>query len=242
MTRNFQYDSNGNRIEGANDVGPNNQLLSDGTFNYQYDDEGNRVLRTNTATGAVSEYVWDHRNRLEMVIVRDSVVGPATKLIRFEYDAFNHWIAQRVDIDGDGAQSETPRFFIHDNGQIVLEFDGIEAEQLSHRYLWGDRTDQLLADESVDSLISDGDTLWPLTDNLGTVRDLATYDNAVDRTTIANHRTYDAFGNLTSETDTAIDSLFGFTGRPFDEQTGLQNNLNRLVRTNDGADGSAKTQ
>jgi len=62
-------------------------------------------------------------------------------------------------------------------------------------------------------------------DHLGTVRDLASYSSRV--TSIANHRVFDAFGNLTSETNSAVDHLFAFTGRPWDEDTGLQNNLNR---------------
>ena len=37
----------------------------------------------------------------------------------------------------------------------------------------------------------------------------------------------DAFGNLVSQTNSAVDSVFGFTGRQFDDDIGLQNNLNR---------------
>jgi RHS repeat-associated protein len=87
--------------------------------------------------------------------------------------------------------------------------------------------DQLLADEHVDSLGTAGDVVWPLTDNLNTVRDLATYDSGADTTTIANHRVFDAYGNLKSQTNAAVDCLFGYTGRQFDQDTGLQNNLNR---------------
>ena len=70
-----------------------------------------------------------------------------------------------------------------------------------------------------------GDVLWSLTDQLGTVRDLAVYDNGV--TSIANHRVYDSFGNLKSQTNSAVDCLFGFTGRALDNATGLQNNWHR---------------
>ena len=48
-------------------------------------------------------------------------------------------------------------------------------------------------------------------------------------TTIANHRVYDAYGKVVSETNSAVVCLFGFTGRPFDIFTGLQNNLHRRV-------------
>jgi RHS repeat-associated protein len=108
---------------------------------------------------------------------------------------------------------------------VALQFDGPAASDLSHRYLWNPAAvDQLLADEAVTSLSSAGNVLWPLTDHLGTIRDLVTHSGT---TTIANHRQYDSFGNLISETNAAIDELFGFTGRLWDEATKLQNNLNR---------------
>ncbi len=58
-------------------------------------------------------------------------------------------------------------------------------------------------------------------------RELAQYDSNTDTTTVANHRVYDAYGHLKSETNAAVDCLFGYTARPFDNDTGLQNNLNR---------------
>ena len=93
------------------------------------------------------------------------------------------------------------------------------------RYLWGPAVDQLLAEEGVRLQGSEG-TLWQLTDNLGSVRDLAEYDEASGTTSVVNHITYDSFGNVTSETS-AVDHLFGYTGRAYDEETGLQNNHNR---------------
>jgi RHS repeat-associated protein len=62
---------------------------------------------------------------------------------------------------------------------------------------------------------------------LGSIVDLATHDSVTGQTTIANHRRYDAFGNLLSETNPAVDLIFGWTGRQFDDATGLQYNLNR---------------
>jgi len=46
-------------------------------------------------------------------------------------------------------------------------------------------------------------------------------------TTVVNHLIYDAFGKVPAESNPAVDSLFLFTARPFDPDTGLQNNLNR---------------
>ncbi len=38
---------------------------------------------------------------------------------------------------------------------------------------------------------------------------------------MVNHLVYDSFGQVTSETNAAIDHLFGFTGREHDDETGL---------------------
>ncbi|MBN2216250.1 MAG: hypothetical protein JW719_02620, partial [Pirellulales bacterium] len=42
----YAYDANGNRTGGGYVVGPNNQILSDGTYNYAYDNEGNLLTKT----------------------------------------------------------------------------------------------------------------------------------------------------------------------------------------------------
>jgi len=126
-----------------------------------------------------------------------------------------------------------------DAPQIVLQFDraGTDdavAADLTHRYLWGPRVDEILADEQISSPSTPGETLWTLTDYLGTVRDLAEYDEQTDQTTIANHRVYDAFGRPTSETKAAVDCVFGYTGNLFGKATGLQNSRRRWYDADTG--------
>ena len=94
------------------------------------------------------------------------------------------------------------------------------------RYLWGAAVDQILAEKEVD--IGTADLVaWTLTDHLNTVRDIVKYDPQTGTTTVVNDLVYDAFGRVTSESNPAVDSLFLFTARPFDTDTGLQNNLHR---------------
>ncbi len=85
---------------------------------------------------------------------------------------------------------------------------------------------EILAEENGDNG-SDETVQWTLTDHLNTVRDIAKYSSGSDMTTVVHHLIYDAFGKVTAETNPAVDSLFLFTARPFDPDTGLQNNLNR---------------
>ena len=204
----YSYDGNGNRTNTGYTTGSNNRLLSDGTYNYEYDAEGNRTLRTEIATGIVTQYTWDYRNRLTRVVESDASGNVLTEA-NYTYDVDNRRIAKTVDPDGAGSSSATVERFVYDGDHIALTFDGNGNQ--THRYLHGTQIDQILADEN-----ATGEVLWALTDNLGTVRDL------IDSTgTIQNHITYDSFGNVTSETNPAIDFRFGYTGRELDAETGL---------------------
>ncbi len=226
----YSYDENGNRTNTGYETGDVNRLEEDGTYSYEYDNEGNRARRTHNVNDTVTVYTWDDRNRLVTVTEYASTADAdaeqnSTKVVDYAYDAFNRWIGRTVDPDGDGGSATIQEtFFVYDGKQIVLQFDGDEAADLAHRYLWGPMVDQILADEVMTDLEEEGDVLWPLTDNLGTVRGLAEYDG--QDTTIVDHYVYDAFGNETDHTG-SNDFLFKYTGRAFDEETGLQNNLNR---------------
>ncbi|MGH9341541.1 MAG: RHS repeat-associated core domain-containing protein, partial [Acidobacteriota bacterium] len=48
-----------------------------------------------------------------------------------------------------------------------------------------------------------------------------------DATTVVNHLRYDSFGNITSQTNSALQPLLAWTGRYRDPDTGLQWNLHR---------------
>ena len=248
----YSYDPNGNRetANGSTDLtGPNNELLSDGTYNYTYDGEGNCILRTCITDGSKTAYTWDNRDRLTSVTQYAS--GAVTQTVTYtRYDAFDRWVGETI-TPASGQATQTR--FIYDGNQIVLQFDGnsssilsagqvegtpLAAGSLSHRYLWGPAVDQLLADEQLQGTAR---VVWALTDNENTVVDLATSSGGV--TTVVNHREFSAYGQLLSQTNpttppsaAAVDCLFAYTGRPmsvFSENsttgavTGLQNNGRR---------------
>jgi RHS repeat-associated protein len=211
-----------------------NQLQEDAAYLYRYDNEGNRTARIDKQTGETTLYEWDYRNRLTTISSYDcdpEAFGNAVlqKTVTQTYDVWNQWVRRQVD---SGSPLIADTYFIYDAGQLVMSFDALRGSNATegkisrgHRYLWGPAVDQLLAEEGVKYQGSEG-TLWQLTDNLGSVRDLAEYDEASGTTSVVNHITYDAFGNVTSET-AAVDHLFGYTGRAYDEETDLQNNHNR---------------
>ncbi|RCS55781.1 hypothetical protein DTL42_01370 [Bremerella cremea] len=229
----YTYDENGNRTGGSYSTGDNTQILSDGTYNYTYDDEGNRLTKTNISTGEVIEYEWDYRNRLIGITTKTSG-GTVTHEVEYTYDVFNRRIVKTIDADGAGSGTPTEEVYIYDGlreergaagDHMLLRFD--EADDLTDRLMYGPNVDQILATEEVTSTSSAGDVLWALTDHLGTVRDVVDYDNSTDTTTVQNHLAYNSFGNIVSETNTAVDFLFAFTGRERDEESDLQYNRAR---------------
>jgi RHS repeat-associated protein len=203
----YSYDANGNRTTVGYGTGTNNQLLTDGKFNYQYDDEGNRTRKVEIATGEVTAYGWDYRNRLISVTVAD-VNGVVIKSVAYTYDVNNRRIGKVVDVDGVGAATATVERFVYDGNQIGLVFDA-QGNQ-THRYLYGASVDQIFADETVTG------TNWAVTDKLGTVTDVIDNNGLV-----LNHIVYDSFGKVVSRSDTSFDFRYGFTGREYDGETGL---------------------
>ena len=203
----YAYDSNGNRVVANGDAyttGTNNELTSDGTYTYTYDAEGNRISKTNTANTERELYTWDHRNRLTTVTKQtfntETQTWTTVQVIEYTYDYNNVWIRKIV--------GDFKTIFIPENYQTTVQIDnGITT----HHYLWTPNAqDKLLADTT------STDVLWSLTDHLGTIRDVLG--------TTSTHLIYDAFGNLISGTNPL---LFGFTGKAFDSDTHLQNNINR---------------
>ncbi len=212
----FAYDVNGNRTMTGYDTGDNNQLLSDGVYDYTYDNEGNRLTRTKIATGIVDEYEWDYHNRLVNSTTRSSATGPATQIVDYIYDLCGRRLAKLIDTDGDTDYDEETHYILdgerHERGHagdhIVLTFNA--NGDLTNRYLHGPAVDQVLADEQIDDVLGTtvaGEVLWPLTDNLSTVRDIADFDSMTDTTTVVNHITYGVYGVITAETNSTIKHL-----------------------------------
>ena len=212
--------------------------MSDGTYTYAYDAEGNRTAKfvdTNhdgvldSGDTDITQYTWDNRNRLVEVTNYATFGGTPTQVVDEVYDVENRWIGEKVDSNGDGVVDHQTRF-AYDGNQIVVQFDkegagDVVAANLSHRYLWGPAVDQLLADEQVTSVQTPGNVVLPLANQLGTINDLATTQTGV--TTVANHRVFDSFGKLESQTNAAVECLFGYDGRPTSTAIGLVNDVNR---------------
>ena len=195
----YSYDANGNRTLDGYVIGPNNRLLADGKFTYEYDSEGNRVRRTQTATGLVTTYEFDFRNRLVRVTETDGL-GQVRTDVRFVYDVFDRRIVKTV-----GGQSVVT---VYDGEHAWADYDGNGVAVT--RYLFGDRTDEILARHQ-----SDTGTAWYLTDTLGSVRILT---DGVGQT--ISRTDYGSFGEILVQTNLAASDRYTFTGREYDAEIG----------------------
>jgi RHS repeat-associated protein len=192
----FAYDAAGNRIGTGVVIGSHNRLLSDGQATYQYDAEGNLIRKVVTATGEVTDYSYDHRNRMIGATVR-TAGGVIVNDLSYRYDIINRRIARTVN-----GQTLYTSF----NGEDVWA-DYNAAGATVARYLLGDGIDNLIARWRD----SDG-VAWYLTDHLGTIHDLLSDDGQ----SIINHLNYNAFGQMLGQSNSQSTDRFGFTGREYE--------------------------
>ncbi len=203
------YDANGNCVTANGDTyttGDNNQTTSDGIYSYLYDSEGNLVAKyidedtsgtLDTGDTDVTAYTWDYHNRLTNVSHYDEAGGAADMSVDYVYDAYNRRISRTLDADGAGVGGSSTEHYVWDGTKVMLDLldsDG-SGETYSPtpeiRYLWGQAVDQLFAQETIDDGGAE-DVLYPVIDNLHSVRSLVDYLGQITAT-----YSYDTYGNVT---------------------------------------------
>jgi RHS repeat-associated protein len=202
----FSYDANGNRTMAGYSTGTGNRLTSDGTYNYTYDDEGNTLTQTRISDGQVTSFIWDNRNRLTEADIRDAG-GNLLHQEKYTYDVLDRRIGVWIDADGAGPGAGVQTRTAYNGANAWADFDA--SGSLTTRYLMGTGMDSLLARVPVAGAVG-----WYLTDNLGSVRQIAQTTG-----TVVYSANYSAFGTIQSESGTGGDR-FKFTGREWDAGTG----------------------
>jgi len=206
----YSYDLNGNRTMPGYQTGPDNRLVSDGTYNYTYDNEGNTLTKTRVSDGQVTTFTWDHRNRLTEAVVKTSG-GVTLNDEKFTYDANDH----RIGTWANGAQQS---WTVYDGDTPYLDFTG--SGSLTTRYLSDPRAiDAFFARED-----GAGNVAWLLTDKLGSVREVVDSGG-----TVLDAITYDSYGNILNETNAANGGSFKFTAGAYDSALGLTYLWHRYV-------------
>jgi RHS repeat-associated protein len=201
----YSYDANGNRNTGSNQVSANNQLTTDGNWNYQFDPEGNEISKTGVAGGPNNGILWvfayDNRNHLTSAL--KYVSGTLTLHETDAYDVLD----QRVEQDVTQGGTTTVTKFAYDvSGHVWADLNGSNAIQMRRLYL-----DAVLA-----RIASDGTESWYLSDHLGSERGLMNNSGSV-----IDAISYDAFGNVSSESNPANGDRLKFAWGEYDSNLNL---------------------
>ena len=146
----------------------------------------------NLTGNGTNTYTYDEENRLSSVI---SPLSSAT----YTYDAFNRRVSKTVD--------GVTAYFIVDGDQEIAEYNSSGA--LQAEYVYGSGIDEVL------TMDRSGATYYYHYDGLGSVSEVTNSSGNV-----VESYTYDVYGQPSVVTS-AIGNPFRFTGRRFDEESGI---------------------
>jgi RHS repeat-associated protein len=173
-----------------------NELTSNSAATFTYDNNGNTLSKTDS-TGT-RNCTWDFENRLASVVL-PSTAGTVT----FKYDPFGRRIQKAFTQNS----TTTVTNYLYDGANIIEEL-GQSGNEIA-RYAQSSSTDQPLSETRA------GATSYYAQDGIGSITSLSSSTG-----TLSNTYTYDAFGNLTASTG-SLTNPFRYTGRDFDQETGL---------------------
>ena len=209
-----------------------NELISQEGVTLRYDDNGNLV------EDAEYTYEYDSRNRLRTATRKaDGVVA------EYFYDAMRRRIRKEVDNSGD---LDGVTDYYYDGQRVIEERDGNNI--LTQQYVYGNYIDEVLVlDRNLDgdnSAIGIGDqrfhyhqdaqfSVYAVTDENGDILESYLYDPYGEVTV------FDANGDIVADNpwgaaNSLIDNPYLFTGRRFDEETGLYYFRARYFDTDQG--------
>jgi RHS repeat-associated protein len=233
-TYSYTYDNVGNRLtmtapSGMHNYSYNNiyeltSVTGAQTHTFAYDAVGNRTIADGTS------YVHNTLNQYNQVgstpishsvngnLTNDGTNGytydvedrlatftNGTTNASYTYDAFNQRVSKTV--------AGVAKYFVYDGDDVIGEYNS--AGVLLAEYVHGNSTDEVLTMER------SGTTYYYHHDGLGSVTEITDSTGAV----VENY-TYDVYGQP-SVTTSLIGNPYRFTGREFDEESGLYHYRNR---------------
>jgi RHS repeat-associated protein len=166
------------------------------------------VQKTEIATGNVTLYSYDFRNRLIEVETKSSG-GIVLSDVHYVYDVFDRRIVAEIN----GVKTVT----VYNWYMAWADYDA--SGNVLTRYLAGAKLDQWIARWQPGS-----GTAWFLTDRLDSVRDLI---NGAGH--LIDHVDYTSFGGIALQSNASVSGRFLFTGLAYDPITGLYETVKRWL-------------
>jgi RHS repeat-associated protein len=209
---NYGYDSNGNRNTTGYQTGANNQMTNDGTWTNTYDADGNMVKKSKGASAETWTFGYDARNHLVWAEDRATDGGSLITRLDYKYDVLEN----RIEKDVTANSVTTVTRFAYDGQNVWADLNSSNALQVRRLFL-----------DNVDSVFARlvGTTgAWYVADRLGSIQDIENYAG----TMVLDAYTWDAYGQSTSESNSANGDRYGFTGREREKESGQQFNHHRF--------------
>jgi RHS repeat-associated protein len=186
-------------------------MTNDGTWTYTYDADGNMVKKSKGASAETWTFGYDIRNHLVWTEDRATDGGSLITRLDYKYDVLEN----RIEKDVTANSVTTVTRFAYDGHNVWADLNGSNALQVRRLFL--DNVDSVFA------RIASGTASWYVADRLGSIQDIENYAG----TMVLGAYTWDAFGNLTSESNSANGDRYGFTGREREKESGQQYNHHR---------------
>ncbi|MBK6728546.1 MAG: RHS repeat-associated core domain-containing protein [Xanthomonadales bacterium] len=172
------------------------RMLSYGTCQYEYTRNGELTRRTDSASGAVTNYQYDEFGNLRRVDLADA------RVVTYHIDGLNRRVGKSID----GVRQWG--LLYANQLEPVAELDG--AGNIVASFLYADRP-------HVPSLmLKGGHTYRILSDHLGSVRLVIDINDG----SIAQRLAYDEYGNIVEDTNPGFQP-FAYAGGLYDRDTGL---------------------
>ncbi|MDA0813359.1 MAG: RHS repeat-associated core domain-containing protein [Verrucomicrobia bacterium] len=200
----YPYDSAGNPTTAT--VGADNRLLAIDDLTFTYDAEGNIATQTNTTTGEIRTFSYDHRNQL-IAVTSQASAGAAT-VAEYQYDYLGRMMFR--------TEQGQKTWIVYDRDQPVAEF--LDGQTTFSRIRFSCPAVNNLAHGE---WTPTSGLRWFLNDQIDSVQGLL----ALDGTPI-HWLDYDTFGNPRS----TVPADFGphrFAGRYWHEAARLYENTAR---------------
>ena len=178
------------------------------------------ITKASIATEEVTEFDWDHQDRLVGVVIRPSINANPTSTISYKYDAFNRRIEKNV--------NGTITRYVYDRGNIVFEYDGENTFQA--KYVHSDNIDEpvtmIRPENPYVNAKFPAQEFYYHRDRLGNITEITDFEG-----TVVQRYVYDAFGKIsifdkdgnaiTPNSANYLKSPYAFTGREYDHETGM---------------------
>ncbi len=218
----YSYDPTGNRKNTGYVTGTNNELLNDGTFTYSYDANGQTVAKKQTSNNALWSYTYDNHGEM-LTATETSSTGLLLAACTYTYDVYGNRLSSA---ETQGGTTTTTHYAYDAQGNAWADLSSSNALQ-THR-VYGDQPDQVLARDTSTTVA------YYIADREGSVRAIANGAGAVQ-----DRLTYDAFGDVLTQSTPADGDKYEAFGYRFDAVTGLAWDG---ARNYDGPDGRFETQ